>query len=143
MSEPQNITRFNRVALQVFSDLYEAFPVAVKINLVALLEKTAEESPSAPALDVHLNALKDTISWLAREGFLHYESKDGKGDFHNVQLSLAGLAILGYTPRILLKNTPIIERVKRALASGTEQAMADTVKTIFTLLLKAGGASAL
>ena len=73
------------------------------------------------------------VLWLAEEGFLRYENPNHTRDFFNARLTMKGLTVLGYLPVSLQSGDakePIIEKIKRILATGTENAAADGIGAI-------------
>lgn len=145
---PENIQRFNLIALHLFAKLYEAFPTGVDINPLTLgneaLPKDSSgdtETQTQQAWDFGQGAY-DVVFWLAEEGFLRYENPNHAREFYNARLTMKGLAILSYVPISLQANEPkepLIEKVKRILAAGAEKAAAEGVRAIlssvFTLAL--------
>lgn len=136
-SESKNIQAFNWLTLKIFNDLYEAFPEPRDIKglhfVIATLFDVGTKSKEADYL-THSSA---TMRWLKDEGFIKYES-DNSGDFHQVQLTLRGLTVLGYTPTSLSfrdRKEPLITKIKRVLSKGTESAASDTVKAIIVKAL--------
>lgn len=140
---PQNIQRFNLIALVLFKKLYESFPSGTDVEPINVgfdaLPK--DESWDDQAWDFGAIAY-DIVLWLAEEGFLRYENPNHTREFYNARLTMKGLTVLGYVPTSLQPGDPkepIIEKIKRILATGTEKVVAEGVKTIigqiFTLAL--------
>jgi hypothetical protein len=131
-AEPQNIRAFNWLTLKIFNDLYEAFPEPSDIEglhfVISTLFDVGNKSKEADYL-THFTA---TMRWLKDEGFIKYQSDDS-GNFRKVLLTLRGLTVLGYTPTSLSltdRKEPIIAKIKRVLAKGSEGAASDAVKAI-------------
>ena len=131
-AEPKNIQAFNWLTLKIFNDLYEAFPEPSDIEglhfVISTLFDVGTKSKEADYL-THFTA---TMRWLKGEGFVKYQSDDS-GNFRGALLTLRGLTILGYTPTSLSlvdRKEPVITKIKRVLAKGTEGAATDTVKAI-------------
>ncbi len=142
---PENIQRFNLIALQLFAKLYEAFPTGIDIKPLKLGDEALPKDSSAvtqqQAWDFGQGAY-DVVFWLAEEGFLRFENPNHTRKFYNARLTMKGLAILTYVPTSLQPNEPkepLIEKVKRVLATGAEKTAAEGIRSIlcsiFTLAL--------
>lgn len=135
MSEiPKNIQRFNLIALFLFAKLYESFPSGIDIDPLKVGFDALPKDPSWDDQTWDFGVVGyDVVLWLAEEGFLRYENPNNTRDFYNARLTMKGLNVLGYVP-ISLKSEdakePLIEKIKRVLATGTEKATADGVKAI-------------
>lgn len=131
---PKNIHRFNLIALLLFAKLYESFPSGIDIEPLKVGHEALPKDPSwdDEAWDFYEVAY-DVVRWLAEEGFLRYENPNNTRDFYNVRLTMKGLAILGYVPTSIKfsdPKEPLIEKIKRVLATGTEKAAAEGVRAI-------------
>ena len=131
---PLNIQRFNLIALVLFSKLYESFPSGINIEPlnVGFDALPKDESSYEQAWDFGAVAY-DVVFWLAEEGFLRYEDPNNTREFYNARLTMKGLAVIGYVPTSLKSadpKEPLIEKIKRVLASSTEKVAAEGVKAI-------------
>jgi hypothetical protein len=135
-SEPENILAFNWLTLKVLNDLYDAFPQSINIESLRFTISTLYDIGTQSRQADYLQHLPATIRWLKDESFIRYESDDA-GNFRKVILTLKGLTVLGYVPSSLSstdKKEPMIAKIKRVLAKGTEGAATDAVKTILVKL---------
>lgn len=136
---PHNIQSFNLICLKLFARLYEAFPNAAQIQVATL---GTEASPLSASYDQTWDSIEMTgnvVSWLKDEGFIRVKSTTVAGDYADVVLTLKALTLLGYVPTAILasdQKEPIIDKVKRVLASGAEKAAAEGVKSILTELFR-------
>jgi hypothetical protein len=126
-----NITFFNRITLAAFKKLYESFPRPLNLNVkelaMEIIPETAEDSERWNSLQ----AAEDAVDFLAAEGFLtHVGEALQDGTALQARLTLRGLAILGSTPDALENRTPLIDRIKKALAGGAKEAGSEAVKQI-------------
>jgi hypothetical protein len=131
---PQNIQRFNLIALVLFNNLYESFPSGIDIDALKVGHNAVpkDESYDDQAWDFGAVAY-DVVLWLAEEGFLRYENPNHTREFFNARLTMKGLTVLGYVPTSLQPSgpkEPLINRVRRVLAGGAEKAAAEGVSTI-------------
>lgn len=131
---PKNIQRFNIIALLLFEKLYESFPSGIHIDAQQLGFDAAPKDTASVEQDWDFGAAAyDVVLWLAEEGFLRYENPNHTRDFFNARLTMNGLTVLGYMPVSLQSGDaeePIIEKIKRILATGTEKAAADGIGRI-------------
>lgn len=132
---PENIRRFNLIALLLFKTLYESFPSGIDIDALKLGYDAVPKdiaSDEQQDWDFGMTAY-DVVLWMAEEGFLRYENPNHTRDFFNARLTMKGLTVLGYLPVSLRSGDakePIIEKIKRILATGTEKAAADGIGRI-------------
>ena len=144
---PKNIQRFNLIALVLFAKLYEAFPSGIDVEPLKIGHDAVPKDESWDDQSWDFGAVAyDVVLWLAEEGFLRYENPNHTREFFNARLTMKGLTVLGYVPTSLQADAPkepIIERIKRVLATGTEKAVAEGVSAIlaqiFRLALTSGG----
>jgi hypothetical protein len=130
---PPNIQRFNLTALRLFTQLYDAFPTSIDIETSDL---GAESAPAgidpAAILDYAMRA-DEVIDWLEEEGFIRTSGKNLGTLVVGVRLTLKGLTLLGYIPTSITPtetSEPLINKMKKALSSGVEQAAAEGVKNL-------------
>jgi len=131
---PLNIQRFNLISLVLFNKLYESFPSGIDIEPlnVGFDALPKDESWDDEAWDFGAVAY-DVVFWLAEEGFLRYENPNNTREFYNARLTMKGLTVIGYVPTSLNPadpKEPLIEKIKRVLASSTEKVAAEGVKAI-------------
>ena len=135
MSEiPKNIQRFNLIALFLFAKLYESFPSGLDIEPLKVGFDALPKDASWDDQAWDFGAIAyDVVNWLAEEGFFRYENPNHTREFYNARLTMKGLTVLGYVPTSLQSadpKEPLIEKIKRVLATGTEKAAAEGVKAI-------------
>ena len=131
-AEPKNIRAFNWLTLRIFNDLYEAFPEPSDIEGLHFVISTLFDVGTKSREAAYLTHFTATMRWLKEEGFIRYQS-DEAGNFRSALLTLRGLTVLGYTPTSLSltdRKEPIIAKIKKVLAKGTEGAASDVVKAI-------------
>jgi len=137
---PKKMKEFNLVALKIFEHLYEAFPEPIDVKSDSFnLEIISDDSTAEEDGFNERVIAESTLKWLATEGFLRYETSSFGGVFHNVQLTLKGLTILGSVPASLSQNEvpePMIKKIKSALAKGTNKAAEESVKSVLYEVLK-------
>ncbi len=131
---PKNIQRFNLIALLLFAKLYESFPSGIDIEALKLGHDAVPKNTASDEQDWDFGAAAyDVVLGLAEEGFLRYDNPNHTRDFFNARLTMKGLTVLGYLPVSLQSGDakePIIEKIKRILATGTEKAAADGIGAI-------------
>lgn len=137
-----NVEVFNFAALQIFAELFDAFPQPVTLDTDKLACDTDVAFGESPNDTIRFVSLAPhAVTWLAEEGFLRYEKGPypGSSSFTTVRLTLKGLTVLGYSPSALQapeKSQPLISRIKAAVASGAERAGADAVKSLLAEVFK-------
>lgn len=142
---PPNIERFNLTVIHLFNDLYDSFPTAIDVDTSMLGIKAAPEGLSGAEILTYAMCAGDVVTWLQEEGFLTIYGTDNAGTITDVRLSLKGLTLLGYVPaslRFVDRKEPIIDKIKRVLAAGTEQASTEAIKTILAAVFKLAVSSA-
>ena len=134
-----SIHRFNVTALALFERLYSRFPDPIDIRASEIGIFAAPDDVSEEAIWSYGFGADFVVTWLAEEGFVRYDSYDGRGKFYRLRLSLKGLTVLGYVPVVVegkKKKEPIIDRVRKTLADGTEKAGSDAVKAVMGSLFR-------
>lgn len=118
----------------LFAKLYESFSSGIDIEALKLGHDAVPKAIAADEQDWDFGAAAyDVVLWLAEEGFLRYENPNHTRDFFNARLTMKGLTVLGYLPVSLQSGDakePIIDKIKRILATGTEKAAADGIGAI-------------
>lgn len=149
MSEPANIQEFNRVTLHLFMKLYEAFPVPVELDARALVtelfdlpwEEPDDRDGPDKAFDAKFTMAGSTIQWLRTEGFIRSCGPDIHWHrFQEAQLSIRGLAIMGMPTELEnpSKSETVSDKIKKALAKGTADALSDGMKNLLGAAARLG-----
>jgi hypothetical protein len=136
---PESIHRFNLLALAAFGRLYSEFPQPLALNTTELAESVTPSSATNEEKWAFLFAADAAISWLQEEGFIRYSERGANSAYLECRLTLKGLTVLGYLPTSVkgaASGQPIIEKVKKTLASGVEKAGAEGVKTLIAEVFK-------
>jgi len=136
---PYNMKIFNRVALRIFSRLYEAFPMPIEIIPRSM---SAEILAADASTDESLNSIliaDNTLRWLESEGFLrHSSSSFESGIFYQVQLTLKGLTVLNSVPFTLTQvDVPesMMTKIRKVLSAGNDEAEDDPAGFVMEELL--------
>ena len=140
-AEPPNIAAFNRTAAVLLSDLYEQFPVPQQVNADELGKRAASAEPGHEGTTDHSAVSLHTITWLASEGFIAFQSQAYGGTFLGVRLTIKGFTVLGQVPAGVKPHEPqetFAGRLKRAVTKGAESAVSDAVKSLFAQAWAAG-----
>lgn len=119
-----NVEIFNRISLELFAELYEAFPVPIAITPDALaLSEVPDEATYGATWSV-MEIAGETVTFLQEEGFLKYRDRVITREFGDVRLTLKGLAILGILVSLVATEPrePLIRKIKRMAAKGGEKA---------------------
>lgn len=141
---PENMEAFNRLSLELFMRLYDSFPKPLNINPTEAnglgFAAVPQEATEGQSWNIG-TLIYDVIEWLAEERFLRYEPDPGYryGYFWKVRLTLKGLTILGCVPTALRhteQKEPLIDKVKRVLASGAGTASAESIKLVVSEIFK-------
>ena len=139
MKPPENIHRFNVTALELFRRLYDAFPDPIELNSAHAGVAASPADSTDETYWAYRGNARNVVTWLAQEGFLRYESQDKTGKFYDVRLTLKGLTVLGHVPTAVKdggRKSPVIDSIKRVLASGAEKAGTEAVKSIVGAVFK-------
>ena len=134
-----NIDRFNLAAVELFSVLYDHFPLPVDIETTEIGVEAAPEEASAVEMLRFTVYAEHALTWLVEEGFIRYDPPPIATRYRDVRLTLKGLTLLGYTPSSLKASEPnesIITKIKRVLSGGAEKAATDAVKSLLDELFK-------
>ena len=134
-----NIDRFNLAAIELFSVLYDHFPLPTDIETTEIGVEAAPEETTPVEMFRYTVYAEHALTWLVEEGFLRYEPPNFGTCYRNVRLTLKGLTLLGYVPSSLKTGEhgePIIAKIKRVLSGGTEKAATETVKSLLSELFK-------
>jgi predicted Zn-dependent protease with MMP-like domain len=134
---PTNILRFNDITLKLFEKLYSSFPEGIKVEGCSVgAEATALDATFDDAFET-VTMADFVIAWLGEEGFIRYESRNHKGCYFGVRLTLRGLTILGYLPSsITPKKEPLIDKIKKYVSSSAEKATGESAKIIIGELFR-------
>ena len=145
-----NIEAFNALCVQLFADLYDAFPVPIDIEPNALAMAVQPDQEDYGGTWSVMEIAGETVNFLRDEGFLRYRDRVLSGEFGGVRLTMKGLAVLGI-PVSLKPNEPrepMIQKMKRVAAKGGEKIAADALQKLvseafrFGLSALSGGARA-
>lgn len=134
---PRNIEIFNRVAGVVLLQLYEAFPVPVELEPVAV-GTVASEGFTADQDEIFQLMIRDSaaaIEFLAHEGFLtfaNWRTLEASAPYPDVRLTMKGLALMGVPNSISSeKSASLGGQLRSALDSGAHDAVASLVGQAF------------
>ena len=141
---PENQEAFNRLSLELFARLYDAFPTPFNIDPPVANEvgfaAVPQEATQGQSWNIGTSTV-DVVEWLAEEGFLRYEADPNHryGYFWKVRLSLKGLIILGYVPISLQspeQKEALITKVKRVLGLGAGTVGTESIKLVVAEIFK-------
>jgi hypothetical protein len=124
----RNIDRFNEITGLIFGQLYEAFPIPIRLRpeLIGIEERegAVEGLKEAEALCVAVQSeevilFKHSVTWLIQAEYLHFRHGDpGSGHFNEARLTAKGLEVLNAIPIALTKREPLGEQLVAASKSG-------------------------
>jgi hypothetical protein len=126
-----NIAFFNRLTLALFEKLYLSFPSPTDLDVKKIAAAVIPENAERDEIWNSFQAAEDAIDFLTQEGVLTHKGTclEG-GTFRQTRLTLRGLAILGSIPDALEGKQPLIDRIRKALAGGANEAGAEAVKQL-------------
>lgn len=131
MSVPPNIDLFNRFSLAVFRELYLSFPVEVDLNVNDLVLSVTPTDGSYEETFDALSMGGNALDFLASEGFLtHKGSLLDCSQYHQVRLTMKGLAVLGSTPASLEKSESLISKILAVSGKGLKDAASEQVQSL-------------
>jgi hypothetical protein len=114
---------FNEATAKVLAKLYEAFPQRQSFTVASLIENADENKR---------RNYFDTIVFLEHEGFIRYEGTVATDSFHNVSLTIKGLAILNSIPETLQEKIPLGRKLINAVKEGSQE----LIKIVVEQLIK-------
>ena len=121
-----NIDDFNKAVAVILDKLYTTFP-----RRISLEDNSFDRDLDEEALLLY----RDTLHFLAREGFIRYEawSSGGLIHFEGVTLTMKGLDILTTTPDSLGERKTLGERIGGVLREGGGEALRILVQQIISM----------
>lgn len=134
-----NIEIFNLICLQLFSELYESFPVPIAVDPNALALAAIPKDSSYDGTWSAMEISSEAVSFLQQEGFLTVGGRVLTGECHDVRLTMKGLAVLGSVPVSLRPNEPrepIIAKIGRLIGKGTEKVATEAVQAVVSEVFK-------
>lgn len=139
----KNIESFDKCVGYVLGELYENFPICVRINLKEFLQKNKHDVNDKEEL-----ILSETLFWLRDNNFLiftHPEEKDVSHfqevrafpQFTCVVLTAKGLDVLKKAPKSIKENKGIGEHIMEAVNTGAKEQLSNLVGTVLSTAIKA------
>jgi hypothetical protein len=122
-----NMDDFNKATAMILEKCFAAFPQRISVK-VRDLDPTAEDNT--------LRNFGDTIIFLAKEGFIRYESSVLSESFDGVALSSKGLSILNSMPDVLNDKQSLGQKLGGALKSGSKDVLKSLVNQIISAAVK-------
>lgn len=120
-----NLEKFNKCAAEVFSKLYEDFPVGTDINI--------DEFSEFNNLDREI--FNSTLKFLIVEGFIRCEH-EVFGSYLSVVLTSKGFIVLNSMPEAISnKKETLGDRLKEVLKTGKEEGVKSIIREIIKLFL--------
>ena len=145
-----HIENFNRLILELFIRLHDAFPHPQNLDLYSILSmgpgETLNESTDGEGAGIGM-LVNDIMEWLSEEGFIRYDPDPNyrPGTFWKVRLTLKSVTVLGYIPVSFRKTDPkepLIQKAKHVIpstgSSSGREAIKKVVEEIFKLSLSLG-----
>ena len=117
----KNMKLFNELSAKVFDSLIEVFPVEKEYRIEDFPEfDNAENS----------EVFNSTFHFLENENYIKYQKQIPRC-FVGVVLTSKGLSVLNASPPVLKNNETVSQSIKKALKSGSEEVISDTMKKLF------------
>jgi hypothetical protein len=129
----QNIEIFNLICLQLFSDLYETFPVPIAVDPDSLALSAIPKESSFDGTWSAREISSEAVNFLQQERFLTFGGRVPTGEYHDVRLTMKGLAVLGSVPVSLKQNEPrepIIAKIGKLMGKGAQNVATETVQAV-------------
>lgn len=138
-----HMDHFNRIILELFVRLFDAFPHPQNIDSQTAVDIGFGdiENTSTDKDTMNLGAkANDVMEWLREEGFIRYDPDPNyrPGNFWKVRLTLKTVTILGYVPVSFRKTDPkesLIQKAKHVMTAtdslSGKEAMKRVVEEIF------------
>lgn len=121
----ENIDKFDKLVAEIFSLLYESFPIGNDIMTKDYL-----------TYDENGEIFNATINFLTNEGFIRFDGKYYDG-YVGVVLTMKGFAVLHSTPKsVSEKETETLgEEVKDVLKTGKDELIKGVIREIFKVFV--------
>lgn len=143
----QHMEHFNRIVIELFIRLFNAFPHPQNIDSQAVMDigfgDIENTNPDNETMSIGAKA-SNVMEWLREEGFIRYDPDPNyrPGNFWKVRLTLKAVTILGYIPVSLRKTDPkepLIQKAEQVISSAEstsgKEAIRRVVEEIFKLAL--------
>lgn len=117
--------KFNKCAAEIFSLLYENFPIGTDIEINKFPEY-AENS----------EIFFSTIDFLYSEGFIKCKEKYYGGAYHGVVLTSKGFTVLNLIPEAINNSKETLgDKVKSVLKTGKDEGIKAVIREIIRLFV--------
>ncbi len=121
-----NIEKFNKCAAEIFSLLYENFPVGTNIEINKFPQYDNSENSEI---------FFSTIDFLDSEGFLKCGEKY-YGAYRGVVLTSKGFTVLNLIPEAINNNKETLgDKVKNVLKTGKDEGIKTVIREIMRLFV--------
>lgn len=121
-----NIEKFNKCAAEIFSRLYEKFPIGTDIKI--------DEFPQFKNLEDE-GIFNETVKFLINEGFIRCDF-DSYDSYLNVVLTSKGFITLNSIPEAISnKKEALGDKLKEVLKTGKEEGIKSMIREIIKLFL--------
>lgn len=141
---PNNIDAFNSVVAHTLLTLYEHFPNPLDLKARTLGYQAAGDVSEEDSFEVISETAKNTISFLIREGIIHYNPERrtmGGAEFPQAVLTMIGLTVLGKIPNSVIESAssqPFIDQLQGAIKAGASDTLKNTVQLLLTNFVTSG-----
>ncbi|MGZ8137014.1 MAG: hypothetical protein ACXW1W_08835 [Methylococcaceae bacterium] len=122
-----NMEKFNKCAAEIFSLLYDKFPVVTDIDIDNFPEYDNQEDREV---------FDGTIDFLNREGFINYRESTYGAAYFGVLLTLKGLTVLNSTPKAISDKSTLGDKVKDVLKTGQNEGIKAIIDEIMKFALE-------
>ena len=140
----RNIDTFDVMTGYILGDLYENFPICIKINLEIFLN----ENDKCENTDKNKLILSETLFWLRDNNFLTFITPEEKEvsffdgvkpfpEFSCVVLTAKGLDVLKKVPSQIKERKGVGEFLMEATKKGTMENISELVSTVLSTAIKA------
>lgn len=120
-----NMEKFNKCAAEIFSLLYETFPIGADIEINSFPQYNNPED---------IEIFFASIDFLDSEGFLKCREKV-YGGYLGVVLTSKGFTVLNSTPEAIGSKETLGEKVKNVLKIGKDEGIKSVIREIIRLFL--------
>ena len=118
-----NIEKFDELVGRIFAELYQQFPLPIRLDPANYCDQAVTECPHtyAPVPTADSKFFSATVVWLHSTGYLTYGHKDPENvtGFFDCVLTAKGLEVLKATPDSL--SASLGERLTTAATSGAKE----------------------
>lgn len=127
---PKNIERFNRIAVTIFTRLYEEFPNPLEIEPKSFGYLAYPKEQDSKEMWDRMDMAANTMSWLEEEGFISVKSKPLIGKYTGVRLTQKGLTVMGMPVSLEKDAGTVADTMKEVLSESAKSTASQAMTSL-------------